>query len=61
MTNKEFVRLYNSFLGEGLDNPDQLVSHTFSGDELKEFLEHVLEASENKVSELVELLGVNLN
>lgn len=48
LTNKAFCKLYNSFYGEqgmlsGIDSPKQLYSHTFSGPDLKEFVEHCIE------------------
>ncbi len=41
MTDKEFCKIYTGFYGEEIDKVTQLVSSTFTGEELKEYTEHV--------------------
>jgi len=41
MTEKEFLHLYSQYYGERVDNLDQIVSSTFSGEELFEFCKYL--------------------
>lgn len=51
MTNEEFCRLHTAYNGEKLTDVGQLVSETFNGEELKEFVEFCIKES-NKPREL---------
>jgi len=42
MTVKEFCRIYSSYYGEEIDKVGQLTYASFSGEELKEFIEHAI-------------------
>ena len=42
ITDKEFCKMYTSFYGEEIDKVVQLVKSTFTGEELKEFIEHCI-------------------
>lgn len=42
LTDAEFCRMYNEFHGEEIDNIKQLVRASFTGEELKEFIDHCL-------------------
>jgi len=42
MTESKFCEMYSSFYGEEIDKVGQLVKSSFSGAELKEFIEHCL-------------------
>jgi hypothetical protein len=43
MQEQEFLDFYTSYFGEKVDNVNQIVSHNFTGEELKEFFEAVAE------------------
>jgi len=43
MTDKEFCKIESALTGELMDKVEQLVSKTFTGRELKEYLEDVIE------------------
>jgi len=51
ITDKEFCEMYSSYYGETIDNISQLVSSTFDGEELKEFIEHCIKCKNNGVSD----------
>jgi len=42
LTDEEFCRLHTSYHGELIDQVGQLISQTFTGEELKEFVEHCI-------------------
>lgn len=44
MTDNEFCAIESSFSGEKIDKVEQLSQRTFTGPELKEYLEHAHEA-----------------
>ena len=43
MTDKEFCKIESALTGEPMDKVEQLVSKTFTGRELKEYLEDAIE------------------
>jgi hypothetical protein len=42
MTDKKFSEIYNGFDGSDIDKAAQITIHNFTGEELKEYTEHVL-------------------
>lgn len=42
MTDKKFSEIYNGFNGSDIDKAGQITTHNFTGEELKEYTEHVL-------------------
>lgn len=42
MTDKEFCEVYSSYYGEKIDNINQLVQTTLTGEELKDLIEHFI-------------------
>ena len=42
MSDQEFCRIYSSYYGEEIDKVGQLTYASFSGEELKEFIEHAI-------------------
>ncbi len=61
MTNEDFCKHYSSFYGEKLDNIEQLTHILFTGEELKEYLEHFMMLQEPpknlSIIELIQLLN----
>jgi len=49
LTDKEFCKMYTAFYGEEIDKAGQLVSAKFTGEELKEFIDHCIKLSNNGV------------
>lgn len=43
MTDEQFCKLYSGYYGEPIDKVAQLTMHQFTGEELKEFIEYVIE------------------
>ena len=43
MSDKEFCKMHTSYYGEEIDNINQIAFISFSGQELKEYVEHFLE------------------
>lgn len=50
MTNEEFCKNDTSYYGELVDNIEQIVKRTFTGEELKEYVEHHIEQVKNNVA-----------
>lgn len=48
MTDKEFCILYTEYYGEVVDNVKQIVYTSFTGEELKEYVEHCIKLSTGK-------------
>ena len=42
ITDKEFCEVYSSYYGEKIDNINQLVQITLTGEELKDLIEHFI-------------------
>jgi len=42
MTDNEFCEVYSSYYGEKIDNINQLVQTTLTGEELKDLIEHFI-------------------
>jgi len=60
ISDEQFCKMCTSYYGELVDSVKQIVSHTFTGVELKEFVEHLLtnhnqfkvEASEDAIKDM---------
>lgn len=43
LTDDQFCRMYSAYCDEQLSSLDQIVKHTFTGSELKEFIEYFIQ------------------
>lgn len=52
MKQDEFIKDYNGYFGDDMDNLKQLTRHCFSGEELMDFINHLLSKQPSEASEL---------
>lgn len=56
MTNEKFCHIYTQFFGERIDKIEQIASHTFNGEELKEFVEFAIKQEQSETAEKIKAL-----
>lgn len=48
MNREFFLKTYNSFFGSKISNTNQIVKHELSGEEIKEYTEHIINSYKEK-------------